>query len=173
MPSLGNYSLTLQSNPVRPCQLHPGKDRLGHQGLCSLNSFRTCSFTCSTQSFPSFHCRDVWRMYLERGEFDLAKEYSKVWVYIHKPPINFCAILLAILRTWCKSKAGYRATCPVRVDVCPPIFRLQKIKTKQSKCFFKFQMEEKQTHFVESSDSEIRKVGHNRWFYRRKETTYQ
>lgn len=73
-------------------------------------------------------------MYLERGEFDLAKEYSKVWVYIYKPPINFCAILLAILRHVMQIEDRVSGNMPCPRRCLPSDFSVpkNKNKTKQS-----------------------------------------
>ena len=65
--------------------------------------------------------------------------------------------------SWCKSQDGYHAVTPVCVDICLLIISFTKKQSQWKKAAQEFQlfnfiiyMEEKQTHFVESSDSDIK-----------------
>ena len=85
----------------------------------------------------------------------------------NNPPINFRAILsVTVHQHGAKSQDGYHAITSVCVDICPP----NNIRRKETKpaeksqlksftfSFLLFYMEEKQTCFVESSDSDIKKL---------------
>ena len=48
-----------------------------------------------------------------------------------KPAINVCVILLATLRTWCKSPDGDHIITPARVGSCPPIVSVEEKQSAQ------------------------------------------
>ena len=80
----------------------------------------------------------------------------------YNPPINFRAISLATLRHVLDS---YHAITPVWFDICsPPLISTEKSKVCRKKgrtsvsIFILLYMEEKRPFFVESSDSDIRKL---------------
>ena len=80
----------------------------------------------------------------------------------YNPPINFRTISLATLRHVLDS---YHAITPVRFDICPPpLISTEKSKVCRKKArtsvsiFIFLYMEEKRHFFVESSDSDIRKL---------------
>ena len=64
-----------------------------------------------------------------------------------------------------KSQDDYHAITPFCVDICPPIISLEKKQSQRKKIQLKsftfssllFYMEEKQTRFVKSSDSDTKK----------------